>query len=294
MSSQEYFYHSFPRLMRDEPINNNNERGFQIFKNIIKNGLLITPEVIDLPFELEDWQNPVVQLRCCFTLIERSLLESHMEKFGSFSIEWNPQSLKDIGVFPVIYLPLYSFNTDADLEMLGAKFLYKMLRYHEFARRCFNNSKKSHSEATQNKNLAQMFEFNEEMRHFQGMMGWFEGLTNMIYPIEHKRYTDENGYYRQREWKLPGNVIYNGEWVADYLTVEQKTELLNLNHGFFNKEINYLGKSVRQVDICMFFKKFDNRHVLEHANKIIVPQQYLDRVKEILRENNINIEVQEL
>ncbi|ENX41755.1 hypothetical protein [Acinetobacter sp. NIPH 2100] len=145
---EEFFYHSFPRINTkiNETLEQNNLRGIAILNNIIKNGLLLAPEVMHLPFELEKWQNPVVQHRCCFTLIKREMLEEHCQVFGRFSIEWNTSILKEIGIMPVMYLPLFDHNGDDDMKYVGSKFLYRMINFHEYSRQYLKEAEEGREE----------------------------------------------------------------------------------------------------------------------------------------------------
>jgi len=70
--SDQYFYHSFSRFVKDESEEDNNKRAFKTFESILKNGLLFVPEEIILPFDIKSPLKPIVQHRVCFTLIERS------------------------------------------------------------------------------------------------------------------------------------------------------------------------------------------------------------------------------
>ena len=44
----EFFYHSFSRLLKNESTQDNNKRAFQTLESILKNGLLFVPEEIKL------------------------------------------------------------------------------------------------------------------------------------------------------------------------------------------------------------------------------------------------------
>jgi hypothetical protein len=293
---EEFFYHSFPRVNKkaDENLDDNNLRGFKVLESIVRNGLLITPEVLNLPFKLEEWQNPVVQHRCCFTLIERTKLDDHCRVFGSFSIEWNTYFLKKIGVTPVFYLPLFDFESDNHMELVSPKFLYRMLNYHEYARCCSEDIESRIKQAELVGDSISIDKYRSDKGFYDDMKGWFEGLKNMVYPIDHKRYTEENGYYMQREWKLPGNIIYNNTWLTTEPTSAQQQELLSLNSTFFNKEIDYFGNMRKRVEISLFLKNIEGKHILDHANKIIVPKEYYVQVNELKASYGLSVAIETL
>ncbi|MDN5641327.1 MAG: hypothetical protein L0G42_00125, partial [Acinetobacter sp.] len=255
---------------------------------------LITPEVLDLPFKLENWQNSVVQHRCCFTLINRAELNSHCEIFGRFSIEWDTLFLKKIGVSPVFYLPLFNFEGEDHMELVAPKFLYRMLNYHEYARECSKEANAKYNQENLKSEKNNLETYQKDKIFFNEMKGWFEGLKNMVYPIDHKRYTSENGYYMQREWKLAGNITYNGEWLTNLPTTEQQQELLSLNPIFFNKEIDYFGEKYKRAEISLFLKNIDDKHILEHATRIVVPQDYIEQVSKLIHEKGLSITIEKL
>lgn len=293
---EEFFYHSFPRVNKraDETLDDNNLRGFKVLESIVRNGLLITPEVLNLPFKLEEWQNPVVQHRCCFTLIERTKLNDHCRVFGSFSIEWNTYFLKKIGITPVFYLPLFDFESDNHMELVSPKFLYRMLNYHEYARLHSEDIDSRIKQAQLVGDSISIGKYQSDKGFYDDMKGWFEGLKNMVYPIDHKRYTEENGYYMQREWKLPGNITYNNEWLTTEPTSAQQQELLSLNSTFFNKEIDYFGNMRKRVEISLFLKNIEGKHILDHANKIIVPKEYYVQVNELKASYGLSVAIETL
>lgn len=293
---EEFFYHSFPRIntRANETLEQNNLRGITILNNIIKNGLLLAPEVMHLPFKLEKWQNPVVQHRCCFTLINRGMLKQHCQIFGRFSIEWNTSILKEIGIMPVMYLPLFDYNGDDDMKYVGSKFLYRMINYHEYARVCLKEVEEKREEVFKKGNSEEIKDFENDERFFDEMRAFFEGLRNMVYPVDNKKYTEENGYYRQREWKLPGNLKFDGVDIVEKATYEKQIELLSINPAFFSKKINYFGVVYTRAQISFFLKKVCNEHILNHANKIIVPSECVKEVENLLAKSKLNIVVESL
>lgn len=294
---QEKFYHSFPRIVGapKESENEHNQRGITILESIIKHGLLITPEIMKLPFELESWHSPLVQHRCCFTLIERKDLENHCKLFGNFSIEWDTFLLKRIGIFPVFYLPIFDFEHGNHNEFVAPKFLYRMMNYHEYARECSKEAKENRDQLLREGGPnGEVIKYEKDLLFFTEMKAWFEGLKNNIYPIDNAKYTKENGYYHQREWKLPGNLKYNNKDIMELATLQQQKELIHLNPTFFSKKINYFNMNLKVAEICLFFKELDSKQILSYANKIIVPSSQVDRVKGIISAANLNVNVEAL
>ncbi|ENX41754.1 hypothetical protein [Acinetobacter sp. NIPH 2100] len=116
----------------------------------------------------------------------------------------------------------------------------------------------------------------------------------MVYPVDNKKYTEENGYYRQREWKLPGNLKLNGIDITEIATIEDQRELLSINLDFFSKEINYFGRDYTRAQISFFLKNIYDSHILNYANKIIVPAERVEDVKRLLAKYKLNVAVESL
>lgn len=116
----------------------------------------------------------------------------------------------------------------------------------------------------------------------------------MIYPLDNNSYTQENGYYQQREWKLPANLTNNGSDTTEIATHEQQQELLDINRNFFSKEINYLGRKLSRATISFFLKTFQQKHILEHANKIIVPKENVAQIRALLSKYRVHLNVEQL
>lgn len=294
---KENFYHSFPRIIGAVPesVDEHNERGLVILKSIVNNGLLITPETMKLPFEPEIWHSNFIQHRCCFTLIERSNLENHCKLFGNFSIEWNTLFLKRVGIFPVFYLPLFDFENGNHQDFVAPKFLYRMMNYHEYARECEKNAQEVYiSLLRKGASEEEVKQCAMDILFYKDMKAWFEGLKNTVYPIDNRQYTKENGYYSQREWKLPGNLKHNNVDITSLADANQQEELIKLNPKFFSKKVNYFGNERTVAEISLFFKDIEGKHILEHANKIIVPLSQLDNVKDIISKAKLNVYVEAL
>lgn len=309
---QEYFYHSFPCSKRGETVEDNLERGFLTLKSIIKNGLLITPEVMELPFDLTMNQKPLVQSRLCFTLIPNNKLLEHTNKFGKFSIEWNTKVLKEMGVIPTMYMSVFDFHGKDNLKYATPKFLSRLLTYHEEERNINEKLALEFSEVSEKlipfqtsmkfggeKRYEIMGELLKELERLEKALadssekkGWYETLENLIYPVDNNEHkTGEGGYYNQREWKLIGNLQKEGKFVAEFPTEAQLRELLELNPHFFGQTIKSADRVLLKGQLSQFFKNYDDKHILEYANKVIVPDEYIERVESILKENGLLIEV---
>lgn len=124
-------YHSFPRRSTEAQVKafgysstNEIEFGLEILESILRFGILLTPERLEIP------RNPVsarvdppgplsiVQRRACFTLLRRDELLrlnvqgsdqedgrrlGHTQTFGSFSIGVDPIEGRQLGIMPAFY-----------------------------------------------------------------------------------------------------------------------------------------------------------------------------------------------
>ena len=290
----EFFYHSYYRLLKNESTQDNNKRAFQTLESILKNGLLFVPEEIKLPFKIESPLKPIVQHRVCFTLISREKLLEHTKIFGNFSIEFNTNILREIGITPAMYLPIFNYDNDRYLQNVSSKFVYRLMKFHQEAR---EEAEKIHNDlmkASKVSDYSKILSLKQKKQEILEKRAWFEGLANMIYPLDNNSYTQENGYYQQREWKLPANLTNNGSDTTEIATHEQQQELLDINRNLFSKEINYLGRKLSRAMISFFLKTFQQKHILEHANKIIVPEENVAQVRALLSKYRVHLNVEQL
>lgn len=292
--SNEFFYHSFSRFLKNESTQDNNKRAFQTLESILKNGLLFVPEEIKLPFKIESPLKPIVQHRVCFTLISREKLLEHTKIFGNFSIEFNTNILREIGITPAMYLPIFNYDNDRHLQNVSSKFVYRLMKFHQEAREEAEKIDNDLIKASKVSDYSKIWSLKQKKQEILEKRAWFEGLANMIYPLDNNSYTQENGYYQQREWKLPANLTNNGSDTTEIATHEQKQELLDINKNFFSKEINYLGRKLSRAMISFFLKTFQQKHILEHANKIIVPKENVAQVRALLSKYKVHLNVEQL
>ena len=128
MSSQRFMYHAFPRRGREHE--NRDEKGLRILQNIVRSGLLLTPERIEWPGEFFPGGKrgkpfSSYNTHACFTELALDELPSHAESFGAFAIEFDIMTLRTLGAAPVLYIPLA--EDDAGLLGVGEAFMARLL-----------------------------------------------------------------------------------------------------------------------------------------------------------------------
>ena len=269
-----FFYHSFPRRRGD--VSNFNNKGLQILKSIVKNGLLLNAETTKWKEPLQNGKlsEPVnsTSISCSFTLLEEYEIHRHRSVFGPFSLEYNIEKLMKFGVMPVHYLinPTQYFNS---LEAIGSSF---MCRLTEIAwlvdriRKEFDIRKIEHSNPP----------YTVDIEHH---INAIHRMASLFYPTERIGDNEILKYYRQREWRIIGSLMINNIEITKYLTQYQKEEISNIDPTFFNGEIaNRNGDMKRRLDLCQIFNEFNNEKLIECANRIIVPSNALEETQRVV------------
>ena len=121
-----------------------------------------------------------------------------------------------------------------------------------------------------------------------------EGMLNFFYPTDDTSDDSTLKYYRQREWRITGNIAFRGEELMRRPSAELITALLALDADFFGKEFppnrdmitnpSLLNEPVnaRLVDWIYAFPGIAGKSIIELASRIIVPSEALDSVKAIV------------
>ena len=102
-------YHSFPRLAPNRRADELST-GLKTLTSILDIGLILTFEKIKFPFvttQTVDFREGSVidQLRCCFTFLNDDELVHHSAIFGAYAVEFEVETLREMGAFPVVYIP---------------------------------------------------------------------------------------------------------------------------------------------------------------------------------------------
>jgi hypothetical protein len=307
-------YHSFPRRSVGK---NRAKHGLSTLKLMTKMGLLYTPEVIH-------WQEPgvnavaprpvdVAQKRICFTALQQSDIQKHSDTFGPLSIEFPYEIFVRMGGFPVMYLPPPVRVDEGGYAGLAASLMSRLvdaieiverlkLLEDDLARRGDPNEKVS---VHYNAEMAVAF---ESVRAAGQFLAWVNvehatlteilgavhnGIASLFYPTENLEYTEPLGYFRQLEWRLFSKVSRGGVPLSSELAEPEKAQLLELDSGFFGREIDIprFGRS-RLVERCLALRSFENAHILSHAKAIYSPDNETGRAaEEILRSANLKCHV---
>jgi len=295
---QRFFYHSFPRRRGPEETYEV-EKGLAILRLMKKMGLLLTPENIQWPDVSSDgspsgpWT--IVQIRCCFTELGPTELPQHAEVFGHFAIEFEIQVLPRLGAIPVFYLPRTPIG---GAEALATEFvacigntqilLDRLLKLEELVR--INSNKHKRLVIIKNRVTREtrssvegaedlLKSLTEGIQPPARLNAVLRALSGYFYPIDDLDYTSLLGYYRQREWRILGNMKPTRP-----LKMDERESLLQLDPEFFKEKLTFGTGTHPRVDQCKVFQELDGKPIIGYARRVIVPAVALARAKEIVNE----------
>ena len=145
-------YHAFPQpsgVQSSDSLINQSQKGLAILSSILSEGLLCTKELYpvyanpntarpkkkDFVKEHKPYYH-IEQSRVCFTLLTRdelqlpiirnakdlNLVESHLERFGQFSVGFDPIKMRELGAVPVWYI----YDEDSGNSNVMREILYRL------------------------------------------------------------------------------------------------------------------------------------------------------------------------
>ncbi len=306
---ERYFYHSFPRRPQSE----GNGHGLAVLEMIRDFGLLMTPEIARWQYSHADGSRPrvqsMVQRRISFTELAPHELPGHARDFGPFALEFEIDALKRLGAIPVAYVP----QSAADAGGLGGTLVNHVIdamRLTDRMSQLVDILRKAPPEASRvpitipTNDGPVLFDLDiQEARETLRALGYklappeqqasfLEGGLNYYYPADGRR-NEALLYYRQREWRIAGNIAINNQEMMRRLSDTMIARLLALDIDFFGRELpprNEVISNVslhneppqRLVDWCWVFQEFGGRRALQWARRVMVPEAALDDARRIL------------
>jgi hypothetical protein len=299
--NERYFYHCFPRRYRRR--DNTFHHGLRVLESMIDHGLLLTPEILEWRESLSDGtvSPPMVmcQVRACFTELSPWEVANHAKEFGPFVIEFDIEKLRLCGAIPTIYLPQ---NTGSNgLEGVAGTLVARLGDAINIVSRLDQILDVARGTADQNELVLYLGrdEFRAECsagiaRRLLGILtlgtqppgfvaNGLAALAAFFYPTDNRRQIDLLGYYRQREWRIIGDIAKHGVVAADLLTPEQAEQLCKLDEEFFLKELRTWTEQFRTIDRCRYLRLIDGKHMLGYARRVLVPEEALSTARELMR-----------
>jgi len=185
-------YHCFVRSKKNEI-----EPAIDVLEGIIREGLFLIRED-----PVMRWRDPcggrrylqVRQYRLCLTSLNNDVdLRKHCEIFGPIGIGFKTKFIRNLGGFPVFYLPAPVGNNEKDSEdWLGVSLVYRIAELRnvmEMVRRL------------PVKYQRQIYSYVQDVEELEGAVRF---LGNILYFTDYTRQKDTLSlqYYRQREWRI--------------------------------------------------------------------------------------------
>lgn len=302
---ERFFYHSFPRRGRDTAAEI--DKGCMVLSLMRDAGLLLTPEIVEWQYPHADASPPrierILQRRVCFTELAPRELPSHAREFGHFSLEFKVDIIRQLGGMPVFYVPRPDKAAGTTLEDLGSILVIQLMDARNLANHIAHlmnifDTQQLPEHYIGNPSNQGQFTLNvaEAKKTLQAVMhgitppsmlaGGINGILNLFYPADDLHHNQALAYYRQREWRVTGNLALHGKNIMRSPEQNEIAELQNIDADFFGKELNApLGK-VPLLNECLVYPRFGGKRMMELVNRVIVPAQAVENAKAILKEIN--------
>jgi hypothetical protein len=314
---ERYFYHSFPRRGRGENVEV--QKGLSILEIIRDFGLLLTPEITDWEYPHADGTPPrkmtMIQRRACFTELSPRDLPRHANEFGHFALEFEVDTLKSLHALPVFYIP--RGNTSPLGQTLVVQLIDAMCMIERMART--KNLIDSSALAPRVNfefgfSLTGLKIFDIDVEEFRRSIEAItyaatppemlslalEGVMNLFYfaDADDTRESSALKYYRQREWRIAGNIGYMGEGLMGLPSKALTDRLLAVDANFFEREfprrgavptnpsLNNRSFGNRLVDWVYVYQGIDERHIIGAARRVIVPREAMEAAQGILSKHS--------
>jgi hypothetical protein len=289
-------YHSFPRGADPE-----HRAALSTLGCFAKIGFVLVPEVVTLREQLSAGDGRIMRIgqkRICFTEIDTNAISGHARTFGAFAIEFDLMALSAIGATPVFYLPpaptMPGMGGLAESLVINlgdiANLLDELSKMRQAIERltATDSCSLAWNGNTHRIGVADLSAVLAFLEHKHGsaktLHNAIRGLGQLFYPTHNDRYVNEMAYYRQREWRIIGDIAVGGRLTMRDLTADEKAALLVCNMAFFGKEVDLLDGRHRRVDQCRLYLSPDDRHPFSAARRVIVPKPCVQTAEKVLHD----------
>lgn len=298
VSATHYFFHSFPRPRRGEDRAMQLMKGLAILRSLLDNGLLLTPEVYELPVFNDSGETDsllVIQRRVCFTELTPEFLPEHSATFGPFTLIYDSGRLRQFGALPVFYVPTSlpgGYLSGLAMDLVGGivdakRLVDTIARVHQELQQSnsFRLRYRGHTVEFDPTATVAVRTFIEALADSAKadpteIAERFTTLSSCFYPAENSAYTEPLYYYRQREWRIvTGPIRFQGKPYFTPATSEQAEQLLTIDSDFFSKELRFhqAAEGIGAIEHdsiarrCYFFKTLGKLDVVGSARAIVIP-----------------------
>jgi len=277
-------------------------------------GLLLTPEIAHWEYPHANGTPPrtadMIQRRASFTELAPQELARHSDEFGHFALEFEADTLKQLGAMPVFYVP----RSEKGAGSLADTMVMMIIDAMRLTDRIGKVSPVLDEAVAANRPMVRatfgttdntkVFELNpahsqetlagigHALAPSNMLSSFLEAALNYFYPAD-GRNNEALKYYRQREWRISGNYTINGEEVMCLPSTALIERLIQLDGDFFGrtfppKELIIANKSIRDsspkrlADWVYVLPTIGGRHILEFARRIVVPDGAVEQARKVL------------
>ena len=300
------FFHSFPRPRPSDTTETLVAKGIAILKLVKHTGIIITPETVEWTVPLRDDAHRSIkydQLRVCFTELHETELARHSERFGPFALEFEIDTLRQMGALPVIYMPqsvgaggLSAIGSVLVMEMYHVEAtiaLLEQLRLNTDERAliasnpqatsvapdCMMQLQNTEEDGTVTNNFAVPLTAVRDLLTFVGfknapyaeMMNAISYAKSLFYPTDDKIHDEALAYYQQREWRIGRGLTHAGTVHSRALTEDEKREVIKVDQRFWTAIVG--SPPARRIDTANVIERFGDGGVIDAISKVIVPPE---------------------
>jgi hypothetical protein len=299
-------YHSFPRRNRNSATEI--ENGFKVL-SLIRNGLVLAPESLKWRYSHADGTPPrgheIKQTRICFTELSPSELPKHAESFGHFALEFRFDTLKGLGAIPVFYIPQTSgevgegaeLGSTAVMHLIDAMIL--VMRMRDMKKTLdraaaaslirlddweagWQNPRMFSLDVAEGRQIIEALTY--ALTPPESLENAIAALLNLFYPADDVARNAALRYYRQREWRIFGNFAVKDEEVMRAPSSELIDRLLDIDAEFWGEEFpKGSGSGKRRAEEVFVYPGICGNPIIETVNRVIVPQEAVEKAKNILK-----------
>jgi hypothetical protein len=270
-----YGYHSFPRRAKTS-VRPTNQKGLNVLRSMIRSGLLLPPELVDVPGEVfaDGSIGPPSRIGETFGAFTvrtaRSLVAEHSQDFGEFAAEFEIARLVELGALPVFYVPFRQEAQNAGMALLGR--IGDLSELLEALGR--EAQADQHAREVVHRALPRG-------RQLPEVLGGFRAFTSLIYRVGTDK--DEVRFFEQREWRLLKNALDPRVYDAAEPTEDERALLREFEPGgYWDKELPFRSGSAPRLARAVFVRSIRGRHFLEYARRLIVPAAVMDEARAIV------------
>ncbi len=299
---QTALFHSFPR--RQAGKSGEKALARKILCSILDSGLLLLPEVVGIPEEIELQSDSAdepggrtlsaIQRRFCLTMLASREVVGHKEVFGRCSVQFSAFATRLLGAIPVIYLPLGA--SEEGNSALGVTLLHCLAEA-----QCLLTRLQARSEQRAKGELEPALEtaFAElisGVRAPSRLAATIQLVSQLFYPCDrsgslNQAASDSLDYYGQREWRILDGFTRAGKPTSDHPTAAERDYLVQIDKEFFLGSVSFPRGSKLRIDEARFLRKAGDQPVSTLIERVLVPGEWAGEFQGILQERALDTPV---